>query len=548
MKPRFIIPALAATLATGGALLTLHAQDGRPPNIERNFDFKFNADPRLDPSQQSWEAQDSTPDQKQFRFEFRNDGSGPRFFKNGKEVKPAEGEAGADPMEQMRKEMEKEMEELLRKHMGEGGSGNSPFDDLFKKMQERQGQQPKAQQPRAPQGGQPDLDELFRRLRGQESGKRTVADGATRYSKHHRSVLAEWRPMAKVARESTVRIMKDSKQLAFATVVSADGYALTKASEVNKDGLEAEFHDGRIVPAKVVDKLESYDLALIKLDASGLTPVSFSASEAPIGTLVAAVGVDEDPLAAGVISIAARSLSDKGKGALGIRFKTEGADADKGVSIGGIIHNCPAERAGLREGDAILSINGADVEFPFQLQKVVAGMAPGDNVKLRYARDGKEEDIEFALTSREELMRIQLEEAKKQFGEDAIGNGRMLDPTARMGGSLSTNAGGYPNAVQSDLTIDANDCGGPVVDVDGRVIALAIARSERVSTYMIPGKVIQSLLVDVQNGKFKLAKDTDTLRNELREYESAVRKAQEALKAAEAGRVETEEALKKSGR
>jgi S1-C subfamily serine protease len=177
------------------------------------------------------------------------------------------------------------------------------------------------------------------------------------------------------------------------------------------------------------------------------------------------------------------------------------------------------------------------VDYPAQLLKLVAGMKPGDKVKVRYARDGKEADLEFALTSREELARI-----------SGMGDRRFLDPTAQMGSVLSSNATGYPNAVQSDLTIDSNDCGSPVVDVDGHVVAINIARSERVSTYMIPGKVVQALLSNLESGKFTLAKDADTLNGELHEYEAAILKAQEALKAAEAGRAAAEEALKKQRR
>jgi len=577
MKPRFVIPALTATLAAGGALLTLHAQDNPPPKTERKFEFKFNGDPRFggpmkdqlrkmmeqmklegDAKQQfekaleNWEAGaddgEARPGQpKQFRFEFRNDGSGPKFFRDGKEVKPAN-DAGdnADPLGQMRKEMEKEMEDLLRKHMGDGaGPGASPFDDFFKQMRERQ--RPGQQQKDPSDGGAQNLQEMLRRMQGRSHGE---PDAASRYCKEHRSVLAEWRPLVKSAREATVRLLKDNRQIAMATVVSADGYALTKSSEVSKGVLEAEFHDGRIVGAKVVDKLESYDLALIKLDASGLKPATFSASDAPVGTLVAAVGVDEDPLATGVISIAARSLSDKGKGALGIMFDIKSEEAEKGVAISKVFPNCPAEKAGLRSGDVIIAVNGTATDFRAQLLKEVASLRPGDKVKVRYSRDGKEAELEFPLMSREELNKISLEEEAKEKGVSPPSGGapldrRLFDPTARMGGSLSANAGGYPNAVQSDLVIESTDCGGPVVDVDGNVVALSIARSERVSTYMIPGKVIQELLANVQSGKFTLAKDADTLRGEVREYEDAIRKAQEAMKAAEASKAAAEAELQK---
>ena len=170
-------------LATGGAFLTLHAQDTPLPKTQ--------------PGQQ-----------KQFRFEFRDDGSGPRFFRNGQEVKP--GDKNADPFEQMRDEMQKEMEDLLRKHMGEGQGGGSPFDDLLKQMRERNGQKPQAGDE---SGG---IEDLFRRIQGGAHGE---PDSASRYCKEHRSVLAQWRPLVKAARESTVRLTRDSKQVAFATVV-----------------------------------------------------------------------------------------------------------------------------------------------------------------------------------------------------------------------------------------------------------------------------------------------------------------------------------------
>ncbi len=573
MKPRFILPALATSLAAGGALLTLQAQDTPQPKQERKFEFKLEGDPRLngmmkeqlrkmmeqmnlsgeakeqfDKALEQWNgAGELKPGQpQQFRFEWRSDGSGPRFFRNGKEINPGEQPAQSDekqgePLERMRQEMEREMQDLLRKHMGEGfGPGNSPFEDLLKQLRERGG----PQRPQADNEGGQGLEDLFRRI--QRGGHGEPAE-ASRYCKEHRSVLAEWRPLVKSARESTVRLLRDSKQVAYATIVTADGYALTKASEVKDDGLEAEFNDGRIVSARVVDKLESYDLALIKLDASGLTPAKFSSEDVPVGTLVAAVGLDEDPFATGVISIAARSLSEKGKGALGIVFKPDADESQKGVLIGEVVPKCPADTAGLKADDLILSVNGTAVDFPFQLQKVVAEMKPGDRVKVRYSRGGKEADAEFNLTSREELTKVRLEELQKQFPDEKIGRDRILDPTARMSGSLSANAGGYPNAVQSDLAIDARDCGGPVVDVDGNIVALINARAERVSTYMIPGKVVQGLLANLQSGKFTLAKDADTLRGELREYEEAIRKAQEAMKAAEASRAEAEAELKKLG-
>ncbi len=552
MKPFFLIPSFAVLAAAGGGALSLQAQHFEKSKSQCQFQYQFNSDQReanavrdslrhmmeqfdsgcneqrqLNEALERWVQDDGPGQSKQFRFEYRDDGSGPKLFRDGKEIKPKDGQ---DPFKQMQEEMMKEMEDQMRKQFGGGGGGN-PLDELFKKMREQQGGGPR-------QKGVPDLQDQLKRM----SGAQGAVGESSRFSKNHRSALSEWRPLVKEARESTVRVMRDSRQVALGTIVSVDGYALTKASEVEKGDLEAEFHDGRIVKAKVVDKLTSYDLALIKLEATGLTPSKFADRDATVATLVAAVGLDEDPIAMGIISVAARSLNDRGKGALGISFDSSVDEFGKGVTIGKIFPGCAAERAGLKEGDIILSINGNNVDFPAQLQKVVSAMKPGDNVKVKYSRKDKEEELQFALSSREDLMAIQREEAKKQ-GVD-LQDRRNLDPTAQMGTVLSGQASGYPNAVQSDFTIDASDCGGPVVDALGHVVAINIARSERVSTYMVPGKVVRELLSNVQSGKFTLAKDADTLKGELRDYEAAIKKAQDAVKEAEAKRAEAEAELK----
>jgi S1-C subfamily serine protease len=281
------------------------------------------------------------------------------------------------------------------------------------------------------------------------------------------------------------------------------------------------------------------------MEASGLPAVTIVPEEVAVGTLVAAVSVDEDPLATGVISVPARSLSEKTKGALGIEFKMDAEMDGTGVPIGKLVSGCAAEKAGLKPDDKIIAVNGEPVPYPATLMRMVSAMKPGDPVKVRYSRDGKEAELEFPLSSREELLRVRQEAILKETGMKNLPDRRSLDPTAQMGSSLSGNASGYPKAVQSDLTIDANECGGPVVDVDGRIVAISIARAERVSTYMIPGKVVADLLSDLKSGKFTLAKDEETLRGELREYTEALRKAQESLKEAEANRDAAAESLRR---
>ena len=55
-----------------------------------------------------------------------------------------------------------------------------------------------------------------------------------------------------------------------------------------------------------------------------------------------------------------------------------------------------------------------------------------------------------------------------------------------LGGRLSVRRFGFPVALQHDTVLRPDDCGGPVVDLDGRVIGFNIARAGRTESYAIP--------------------------------------------------------------
>nr|WP_245943874.1 Do family serine endopeptidase [Acuticoccus kandeliae] len=57
----------------------------------------------------------------------------------------------------------------------------------------------------------------------------------------------------------------------------------------------------------------------------------------------------------------------------------------------------PAEKAGLRPGDAIVSVDGEDVEGPRDLARTISGRSPDEKVNLQVWRDGKMETVEVTL-------------------------------------------------------------------------------------------------------------------------------------------------------
>ena len=475
------------------------------------------------------------------RFEFRSNGGPPQireYDRNG-QARPAQ-EHGVqnNPMEEL-------LRRLMENHGKGSGRGMGGMDELFKQFDPENSEDggaplnprlKKLQDGDGPLNPQKLMEEMMRRMGGGKGEGLGFGPGSReetpRTSKHHLNAVAEWRPLVAQARQSTVRVLKKNRQVALASIVSADGYALTKASEVSKDDFEVEFGDGRIVAAKVVDEMKAYDLALIKIEASGLVAAKFANTETPVGTLIAAVSTGEDATGLGVISVAARSLDERNKGFLGIVMSREEAPL-QGVLIGDIVPGGAAERVGIQAGDVILEVNGQTMNSPGQLLKLVAGLKPDQKVSIQMLRDKERKSLELSLGNRAEVA--------NRTGMDP----RQLDQTAQMGSSLSRNASGYPNAVQSDLALQAEDAGGPVIDVKGQIVGLNIARAERVSTYMIPGKIVNTLLADVQSGKFALSKDADTLNADLREINSTIQKAQEAMKKAEEERDAAIKALDK---
>src|SRR5262245_25411827 len=75
-------------------------------------------------------------------------------------------------------------------------------------------------------------------------------------------VLAPFKAVVAKANESTVRIRGDDKEIALGTVVFADGFILTKASEL-RGALSVRFADGGEYEAKLVGKHRDTDLALL---------------------------------------------------------------------------------------------------------------------------------------------------------------------------------------------------------------------------------------------------------------------------------------------
>ncbi len=80
--------------------------------------------------------------------------------------------------------------------------------------------------------------------------------------------------------------------------------------------------------------------------------------------------------------------------------KAFGLPNDNGALISEVQPGSPADKAGIKTGDVIVSVEGKKVESPRELQLTVAGLAPGSKAELKIMREGKDSNVAVTLGER----------------------------------------------------------------------------------------------------------------------------------------------------
>ncbi|MBI4689675.1 MAG: DegQ family serine endoprotease [Nitrospirae bacterium] len=62
---------------------------------------------------------------------------------------------------------------------------------------------------------------------------------------------------------------------------------------------------------------------------------------------------------------------------------------EKGVLVGDVVEDSPAEKAGIQRGDVIVEFEGKETNDPANLRNMVASTLPGKEVSMKLIRDGK---------------------------------------------------------------------------------------------------------------------------------------------------------------
>ena len=298
-----------------------------------------------------------------------------------------------------------------------------------------------------------------------------LADATERFTP---KILAAFHEVVAASASSTVQVYCDGYTAALGTIVDPAGYIVTKASELSgKIECQLNVAGSKRYEATVVGRDKDLDLAVLKIDAKDLAPIAWSEGEPPaVGSWLVTPGLSREPLTIGVLSVSPRRIASP-PGALGIDL----AEPDEPAKIKSVRTNSPADKAGLEAGDIILKVNGKAVANNQELVLTVRSYQPGEKVELVIKR-GETELTKTAVLS--SLVKI--------FDHEGDDRAEFQN---NLGGQLSERRTGFPSVIQHDSVLKPEQCGGPIVDLDGKAVGINIARAGRVESFALPGSVVR---------------------------------------------------------
>jgi serine protease Do len=286
-------------------------------------------------------------------------------------------------------------------------------------------------------------------------------------------------PALKDAAKSVVRLWSQERRLAYGTVVGDGSQILSKWSEVAKakGGIIADAGENDTREVSVVTVYQDDDLVLMKIQGKPLTPVKWSLTSPQIGDFTMAPQPDGHLAAFGVVSVLERNLRETDTAFLGI-----GSDSEyrgEGVKITEVSSNTGAEAAGLKSGDIILKVGDRSISGLLELKNALTGVTPGSKIPLLVRSTQGEKRVEVMLGNRPN---------SKQY------KGPQLQMMERMGGAISQKRDSFTLAIQSDMRPGPTQIGGPVVNLQGQVIGMTLARADRTRTFIMPAAAVSKLL------------------------------------------------------
>ncbi|MFC5051664.1 S1C family serine protease [Rubritalea spongiae] len=267
----------------------------------------------------------------------------------------------------------------------------------------------------------------------------------------------------------------------YGIVVSEDGYILAKESELaERESVSVRIGEIHYTEVKVIARNPRWDLALLKVEASNLTPIRWAESSAlPQGSWVVANGATSRynrRINVGIISAKSRAVDGLAPVVLGIQFTED----ESSLVVDIVTKDTGAELAGLKKGDAIKKFDGVAVMDRNSLIDLIRDKIPGDVAAIEFERDEEIFNVEVELMARNEAY-ADTHESRN----DA------------MSGDFSKRRDAFPRILQTDIPFNARTIGGPLLNLDGECIGMNIARANRAESFAIPVEELREELAEM---------------------------------------------------
>jgi serine protease Do len=297
------------------------------------------------------------------------------------------------------------------------------------------------------------------------------------YAKRLAAVAASFDQQA----AAVVQLESGDHELCLGTIVDPDGWVVSKASVLgDRSQVDCSLKFGLTLTADIVGRDEKNDLALLRVPARNLPSVHWTGAAPARGAFVHCPKLATNGSAVGWIGTDTMELPlerarNNQKVQLGLGF----GSAESRVFA--ILPGSPAEKAGFKVKDLILSVDGVAITAAEQLSGCLEGKAVGDMLTVVVARDQEKATLSLKLGAAQPL----------PGGGPAGG----LNPP---GGRCSERCTGFAAVFAHDGDVDAAACGGPVLDLDGRALGINIARYSPSTTYALPAEVVRQCINDLR--------------------------------------------------
>jgi serine protease Do len=283
-------------------------------------------------------------------------------------------------------------------------------------------------------------------------------------AKDSAETLENVRPLTEPLARTIVDVLADEQPVAMGIAVHRKGLILTKASVLKGELLCVI--DEEPFEATVVARDEKHDLAILKLvDGPRLKPATWAEKAPQPGDWLITPDVDSSPLSVGIMSNAICKVA--GAKAPHGAMKVEVADAaEGGVQIKRVVYGGPAAIAGMRVNDRVVAFDGNEISDAEALFQQIEKTKPGQEVGLKVKRAEQELQLKLKLTL-------------------------FVDQDEEFSGTLSERRAGFPCVFAHDTALIPEACGSPLVNLEGQIVGLNIARAGRVTTYAIPAEELR---------------------------------------------------------